>query len=48
MNNLPLFLAGVFITLLVTASIGLMVYAAVLDGRYENEQKDERASQNPS
>ena len=44
MNNVPLFIAGVFITLLVAGGIGLMMYAAVLDGRYENDQKDERSS----
>ena len=48
MNNIPLFLAGVFITLLVAASVGLMIYAAVLDGRYENEQKDQRTNQDPT
>ena len=48
MNNLPLFLAGVFITLLVAASVGLMVYAAILDGRYDQEHKDEQARQSPN
>jgi len=43
MNNVPLFIAGVFITLLVAGGLGLLMYAAVLDGRYENDQKEERA-----
>ncbi|CAB4346852.1 unannotated protein [freshwater metagenome] len=42
MNNLPLFIAGFLISLIVIAAIGLLLYAAVLDGRYEQEQQAQR------
>jgi len=42
MSNLPLFIAGFFITLLVAFSIGLMFYAAVLDGRSDDEHREAR------
>jgi hypothetical protein len=42
MNNLPLFVAGFLISLIVIAAIGLLLYAAVLDGRYEREQQSLR------
>jgi len=45
-NNLPLFIAGILITLIVGAAIGLLIYAAVLDGRYERSQQDLRAADN--
>ncbi len=43
MNNLPLFIAGFFISCIVIAAIGVLFYAAILDGRYEREQQAERA-----
>ena len=42
MNNLPLFIAGFLVSLIVIAAIGLLLYAAVLDGRYEQEQQAQR------
>ena len=45
MNNVPLFIAGFFITLLVAFAIGLMVYAAILDGRSEDEHREARDEQ---
>jgi hypothetical protein len=44
MNNLPLFIAGFLISCIVIAAIGVLLYAAVLDGRYEREQQTERAT----
>ena len=44
MNNLPLFIAGFLISCIVIAAIGVLLYAAVLDGRYEREQQAERAT----
>jgi len=44
MNNLPLFIAGFLISCLVIAAVGVLLYAAVLDGRYEREQAAERAA----
>ena len=44
MNNLPLFIAGFFITLLVVFAIGLMVYAAILDGRSNDEHLEAQAA----
>ncbi|MSX01949.1 MAG: hypothetical protein F2813_02195 [Actinobacteria bacterium] len=41
MSNLPLFIAGLMVTLIVAAAGALLVYAAVLDGRYERDQQDE-------
>jgi hypothetical protein len=47
MNNLLLFIVGFFVSLIVIAAIGILIYAAVLDGRYEREQKDLRAAEAP-
>jgi hypothetical protein len=44
MNNLPLFIAGFLISCIVIAAVGILLYAAVLDGRYEREQQAERAA----
>ena len=44
MNQLPLFIAGFLISCIVIAAIGVLVYAAILDGRYESQQKAERES----
>jgi len=45
MNNLPLFIAGFLVTLIVLAAVGILVYAAILDGRYETEQKAKRLAE---
>jgi hypothetical protein len=38
MSTVGLFLMGVVVSLITVAALGLLVYAAVLDGRYEREQ----------
>ncbi len=38
MNNGGLFIIGTFVSLLVTASLALLSWGAVLDGRYAREQ----------
>ena len=44
MNQLPLFIAGFLISCIVMFAIGVLFYAAILDGRYESQQKAERES----
>ncbi len=44
MNNLPLFIAGFLISCIVIFAVGVLLYAAVLDGRYEREQQADRAT----
>ena len=39
MSNLGLFLVGSVITVLVAGSIGLLIWAAIMDGQYESEQR---------
>ncbi len=39
MSNVGLFAVGAVVTLLVVAALALLVWGAVLDGRYENEQR---------
>ena len=38
MSNVGLFIVGTFVSLLVTASLALLSWGAVLDGRYAREQ----------
>jgi hypothetical protein len=45
MSVAALFAMGVFVTLVVGAALGLLVYGAVLDGRYAAERKAEEALQ---
>ena len=45
MNNLLLFIVGFLVSSVVMLAIGILVYAAILDGRYEREQQDVRASE---
>lgn len=48
MSNLGLFILGTIVTLLVTASMGLLFWGAILDGRDEKarlEAERERARQ---
>lgn len=40
MSTLGLFMAGTFVTLLVTASMALLIGGAVLDGRDEHARRD--------
>ena len=47
MSNLGLFIVGTLVTLLVTASMGLLFWGAILDGRDEKARREaerERAS----
>jgi hypothetical protein len=39
MSTPGLFVVGVLVTLIVAAALALLIYAAVLDGRYAAEQK---------
>ena len=39
MSNVALFAAGAVVTLLVVASLALLTWGAILDGRYEDEQR---------
>jgi hypothetical protein len=45
MSAVGLFAMGVFVTLVVGAALGLLVYGAILDGRYAEERKAEEALQ---
>ena len=45
MNTVGLFAVGVLVTLVVGAALGLLVYGAILDGRYADEQKAKEALQ---
>jgi hypothetical protein len=47
MSTVGLFAMGVFVTLVVGAALGLLVYGAILDGRYAEERKAEEALQPP-
>jgi hypothetical protein len=40
MNNLQLFVVGTLVTLLVTASMALLIWGAILDGRDERARLD--------
>ena len=43
MSNLGLFIMGAFVTLLVTASMTLLIWAAILDGRDEHDRLEAEA-----
>jgi hypothetical protein len=47
MSAPALFAMGVFVTLVVGAALGLLVYGAILDGHYAKERKAEEALQPP-
>jgi hypothetical protein len=40
MSSVALFAYGVLVTLLVGAGIGLLVWGAILDGRYDREVRE--------
>jgi hypothetical protein len=49
MSSLALFVLGIAVTLLVGASISLLVWGAILDGRYDDEQREAaRADRRPA
>jgi hypothetical protein len=41
MSNLELFVVGTLVTLLVCASMTLLIWGAVLDGRDEHDRREE-------
>lgn len=45
MSNGALFGLGVLVTLLVAIGLALPIYGAILDGRYQAEQKDAEVRQ---
>jgi hypothetical protein len=47
MSAAALFAIGLFVTLVVGAALGLLVYGAILDGRYAAERKADEAQQPP-
>jgi len=47
MNAVGLFAMGLVVTLIVCAALGLLVYGAILDGRYAAEHKADEAPQQP-
>ncbi len=47
MNTVGLFAMGVVVTLIVGAALGLLVYGAILDGRYAAEHNADEAPQQP-
>jgi hypothetical protein len=47
MNAVALFAMGLVVTLIVCAALGLLVYGAILDGRYAAEHIDEAPQQPP-
>ncbi len=54
MSNVGLFAVGTVVTLLVMAALALLVWGAILDGRYEDEHRtasegaSTRATQDPA
>jgi hypothetical protein len=47
MSAAGLFAMGVVVTLIVCAALGLLVYGAVLDGRYAAEHRADQTPQQP-
>ncbi|HEY6068424.1 MAG TPA: hypothetical protein VIU81_06980 [Gaiellaceae bacterium] len=47
MSAAGLFAMGVVVTLIVCAALGLLVYGAILDGRYAAEHRADGAPQQP-
>jgi hypothetical protein len=47
MNTVGLFAIGLIVTLIAGAALGLLVYGAILDGRYAAEHKADEAPQQP-
>ncbi len=48
MSTPGLFVVGVLVTLIVAAALALLIYAAILDGRYAATQQLAREQQLPS
>lgn len=47
MSNVALFVVGTFVTLLVVASLALLFWGAVLDGRYNDEKRAAESAADP-
>lgn len=47
MSGVALFLFGAGVTIVVAAAVGVLAYAAVLDGRYEREMRERMRSGRP-
>ena len=47
MSAAAIFAVGVFVTLVVGAALGLLVYGAILDGRYAAERRAEEETPPP-
>ncbi len=47
MNAVALFAMGLVVTLIVCAALGLLVYGAILDGRYAADPSADEAPQQP-
>ncbi len=39
MSNLGIFLVGTLVTLIVLSALGLLVWGAIMDGRYNDEHR---------
>ena len=51
MSNIGLFAAGAVVTLIVAAALALLFWGAILDGRYDDEQRaesEDRAMRDPA
>lgn len=46
MSSVGLFIVGFFVTLLVFGAAGLMVWGAIMDGRYDSEMRNQREQEN--
>ncbi len=42
MNAFALFAYGLFVTMIVFVAIGLLIWGAILDGRYDQEMREQR------
>ena len=47
MSAVAIFAVGVFVTVVVGAALGLLVYGAILDGRYAAERRAEEENPPP-
>jgi hypothetical protein len=40
MSDITIFVVGFFITLIVSGTVGLLIWAAIEDGKFNREQKE--------
>ena len=43
MTDIPIFVFGVFVTLIVCGTLGMLWWAAIEDGRYNREYQERRS-----